>query len=413
MKITIGPRMRRTAVAAAVILSLAVGGEIIFLFRLVLQGVRLEKKNRAAKTELAFARLELERRGEEALIRRRAAELRGLEFSQPVPSKIMNRAEIRDFILGKMKEMFSDKEMDGYELALKLFGLIPDDADVRKIISDIYASQAGGFYDHHAGILYRVAGMPLSGAIMAHEYTHALQDQHFDLSSLPLEDKKNDDLALAVQCLVEGDAMIITTDYLFEYPDMEMLLGTVSSVASGMGMKGLQEAPPFFAALIQFPYMKGKQFVDEVKSRGGWGAVNRLYADPPQSSEQIMHPEKYLTHRDNPRVVDVKLTLENVKASMPGSWRIVHDNVMGEHAILLLLKAHLPEKDARIASEGWGGDRYMVYRSGDNAVLAWSTVWDTPQDAEEFFCAVKRVLPKARIEKIKKEHVWISLERLM
>ena len=409
MKITIDPRMKRATAAAAVILSLVVGCEIVYLLRLVRQRVRLEGNNRAAETELVVARLELERLRGETLIRRRAAKLRELEFDRPVPSKVMKRAEIKKFILGKMKEMFSDEEIDGYELALKLFGLIPDDADVKKIISDIYASQASGFYDQHAGILYRVPGIPLKSAIMAHEYIHALQDQHFDLSTLPLEDKKNDDLALAAQCLVEGDAMIVTMGYMLGYPNMEMVLGAVSSVVSGMGMKGLQEAPPFFSALIQFPYREGMRFVEGVKSRGGWGAVNRLYSDPPRSSEQIMHPEKYLAQRDNPRAVEMKLTLEDLKASMPGSWRLVHDNVMGEYSIFLLLRANLPGRDARIASEGWGGDRYMVYRSGDNAVLTWSTAWDTPRDAEEFLSAMRRAMPKARIERIEKDHIWIFL----
>ena len=248
---------------------------------------------------------------------------------------------------------------------------------------------------------------------MAHEYTHALQDQHFDLSTLPLEDKKNDDRALAAQCLVEGDAMIVTMDYLLGYPDMEMILGTASSMVSGMGMKGLEEAPPFFTALILFPYREGTRFVESVKSKGGWGVVNRLYSDPPRSSEQIMHPEKYLRRRDDPRKIEVKLTLEDLKVSTPGSWRLVHENVMGEYAILLLLREHLPERDARIASEGWGGDRYMVYRSGNDAVLAWSTVWDTPRDAGEFLSAVKRVLPKAKIERDGSMKGHISVYRLL
>ena len=413
MKIIADPGMKRAVMVAVVGISLILVCEVVWGIHLVRQRARLEAENRTAKTELAAALRNLEEYRRDALIRRRAGGLRGLEFKRYVPSKVMKRAEIRDFILGKIEKVFSEEELDGYELALKLFGLIPDDADIKKIISDLYSSQAGGFYDQHTKILYRVAGMPLKSAIMAHEYTHALQDQHFDLSTLPLEDKKNDDLALAAQCLVEGDAMIVTMDYLFRYPNMKMVLEAVSLVASGMGMNGLREAPPFFSALIQFPYLRGKEFVDGVKSRGGWGAVNRLYADPPQSSEQIMHPEKYLVRRDDPRTVKMKLTLEDLKASMPGSWRLVRDNVMGEYSILLLLRAHLSERDARIASEGWGGDRYMVYRCGDNAALVWSTVWDTPLDAGQFFFAVKRALPKARIERIKKDHIWIFLERLI
>lgn len=250
MKIIVGSETKRAVTAAVIAICLILVFEAAWGICLVYQKIRLEEKARTARTELAAAKLELERRRGDARIRRRVAGLRGLVFRKPVPSRIMNRRQISDFILGKMKDMFSDEEIRGYELALKIFGLIPQDADIKKVIADIYTSQAGGFYDQHTGILYRVAGMPLKSAIMAHEYTHALQDQNLGLSSLPLEDKKNDDLAMAAQCLVEGDAMLVTMDYVIAYPDVEMVLGAVSSVVSGMGMKQLQEAPPFFGALI-------------------------------------------------------------------------------------------------------------------------------------------------------------------
>ncbi len=370
---------------AAVILVLAGIGILIGLGLHIHTGILL-KRAAEVKNHNAILRFRIERGGEEAAIRRRLADIRELGFTRHVPSRVMRRDEIEAFVLRKLRETYTDEEVEGYELALKLLGVIPQDRSIGEILASLYTSQAGGFYDFHTKTLYRVAGSPLKTVILAHEYTHALQDQHFGMSTLPLEIKDNDDRALAAVCLVEGDAMLASTDYLLENPDLETVLGTAASASDASAMESLKKAPSFIRELAMFPYIRGTVFVETLRKRGGWDAVNGLFRDPPVSSEQVLHPEKYLDRdRDAPLAVELKVGLAGLKNACPGEWRVARGNVMGEFATYALLSGRMLQRHARIASEGWGGDRYEVYRRGATAVLSWSTVWDSRGDANEFF----------------------------
>jgi hypothetical protein len=383
--------MKRTALPAVAAVIAAV-----FFVSLIQIGIQIylaRQKTADFERQLVIRKAELRSQEEEAVVRERTAELRELEFKKPVPSRIMGRDEIKQFVLDQIEELYSKEEIQGYEQSLKLFSVVPDEMDIKKVISDIYASEAGGFYDQHSGVLYRVSQVAMKSAIFAHEYTHALQDQHFDLSELPLEQKENDDLSLATLCLVEGDATVMTSEYIFAYPDMELVLGTVSSLTGGAGA-GLRNAPPYLREMIQFPYLKGTEFVVLVKGRGSWGAVNRMYADPPVSTEQILHPDKYTGILDLPKRVDVAVTLGVIERFCEGDWSQIYRNVMGEYATLLFLRTRLASEDAEKASEGWGGDRYIVCRSGENSLLSWSTIWDSVEDAEEFYQQMERFASK-------------------
>jgi hypothetical protein len=379
---------------AAVILALAGIGILIGLGLHVHTSILL-KRARERKNRNAILRFRMERGGEEAAIRRRLSEIRELGFKRHVPSRVMRRDEIESFVLRKMHETYSDDEIEGYELALKLFGVIPQDRRIGDILASLYASQAGGFYDYHTKTLYRVAGSPLKTVILAHEYTHALQDQHFGMSNLPLEIKDNDDRALAAMCIVEGDAMLASTDYLLKNPDLETFLGTAAAASDASGMDAMKKAPSFIREIAMFPYMKGTIFVEVLRKRGGWDAVNDLFRDPPVSSEQVLHPEKYLgPDRDEPQPAELKVDLAGLRKACPGEWRLARANVMGEFAVYALLNSRVLQRHARIASEGWGGDRYEIYRCGTRAVLSWSTRWDSRGDANEFFDRMSAALRK-------------------
>ena len=140
-----------------------------------------------------------------------------------------------------------------------------------------------------------------------------------------------------------------------------------------------------------FPYAYGGAFLKEILKDGSWQDVDRIYSDLPESTEQILHPEKYLYSRDHPTDVDTKRQQENLSED----WKPVIDNVLGEFSTYLLLKEYISDEQAQRASEGWDGDRVALWedRSGNTAVLL-STIWDGNTDASEFFEAYSELIVK-------------------
>jgi hypothetical protein len=143
----------------------------------------------------------------------------------------------------------------------------------------------------------------------------------------------------------------------------------------------LSAAPPIIRENLLFPYIQGLQFVSLVQERG-WQAVDGAYADPPQSTEQILHPEKYLS-RDEPQLI----SLPPLTDTLGTDWRLVEAGTLGEFQISLYLAQQVDQATANRASEGWDGDQYAVYTSDGATVLAFATVWDSVEDRDEFAAA--------------------------
>jgi hypothetical protein len=137
----------------------------------------------------------------------------------------------------------------------------------------------------------------------------------------------------------------------------------------------MRSAPPIITESMMFPYLRGLVFFAKLANDGGWKAIDEAYAEPPVSTEQILHPEKYRLHRDLPMVVDLG-PLE------PGEgWKEVGRNVMGEMQLGVLLR----RQDGKAAAAGWDGDRYAIFEKPDGSLaLAWFSTWDSENDASEF-----------------------------
>jgi hypothetical protein len=223
--------------------------------------------------------------------------------------------------------------------------------------------------------------------VIAHEMTHALSDQHFDLDELHTASKKNDDQSLAVSALIEGEATLAMMaagqeDWegaeIVKLPaeglgrGMELMMPFLSSLGGG---KSLKNAPPIIAESMLFPYIRGLVFCARLANDDGWKGIDAAYLDPPLSTEQILHPAKYKAEPDHPVLVD----LGDLN---PGEgWKEVSRNVMGEMQTAVLLRGH----DGRTAAAGWDGDRYAVFEGPDEKLaLVWSTTWDSEDDAREF-----------------------------
>ncbi len=314
------------------------------------------------------------------------ADLRDLPIETEIQEALLSREALEQRLIDDFDTDYPPEDVDADTRLLEVFGLMPPGTDLKQLYLDLLTEQIAGFYDPRTDELYVISGgselSDLEEWTYAHEVTHALQDQAFDLEAM--QDRANDvdDASLAISALIEGDATAVGNDYLTENPGL--LLGITQALAGGdIDASQLDTAPPIIARTLLFPYEAGLSFVTALREDGGWDAVDAAYADPPTSTEQILHPEKYVD-RDEPTTV----TLPNLEAALDG-YRILDENNLGEFQTRVLLEGGGDTDVAITAAAGWDGDRYALLASGQDEVLVWETAWDSEADAEEFIAALR------------------------
>jgi hypothetical protein len=314
------------------------------------------------------------------------SELRKLSALRQVRSGAQSRAEIEKMIIKNLNEDTTPEEMRASEVALKKYGLAPADFHLRPFIINLLAEQVAGYYDPKTQEFYLADWIDLDGQqpVMAHELTHALQDQHFNLRRFEKWPKGDSDAELAVQSLVEGDATFLMMQYIMKNP-IRALAMMKSLKDSGTTTEQIEKAPRALRETLLFPYEGGRLFAAQLYRKGGWDLVSKAYTDLPQSTEQILHADKYFA-----REAPSKVNLANIAALLGPNWKRTDYDVNGEWSYYLILDEFLKdEKESKRSAAGWGGDRYALYeepRTG-GVVLAQLTAWDTEDDAVEFFDA--------------------------
>jgi len=319
-------------------------------------------------------------------IAEQTAELRQLDPLTPVPRHLLSQEEMGRFLAQKLEEEYPQEEAKQDAVVLATLELIPPDLDLYQMITEMLGEQVAGLYDPDEGVFYLVSFSGRLGALekatFAHEYTHALQDQHFDLKALGFgkeKSGKDDDQLQAIQALVEGDATFTQQQYMTTYFSATEVLSLLRQ-SLAVDQEVLNRAPPFLRESLLFPYQEGLRFVQALYLRGGWPAVNAAYAAPPRSTEQILHPERY--PEDAPQVV----TLPPLTDTLGSGWHLVDENVLGEFTLRAYLDVYLPRGQAAQAAEGWDGDRYAVYQDAttDRTVLVVGILWDDVAEMTEF-----------------------------
>ncbi|MHC4390443.1 MAG: hypothetical protein ACYTFT_11315 [Planctomycetota bacterium] len=325
------------------------------------------------------------------------AEIRGLAFKEEVKKGIQTREELREFITGEFAKEMPDEEIRKVEKVYVKLGLMKSGLDLKEVLINLYTEQVAGFYNPEVKELFLIGpgGGPEQEMVMAHELVHALQDQHFDLYPTQRAAQDNDDRALALTALVEGDATLAMTAYLMEKQlgiktSVERLpdVGAMFRLQSQMGGGAMGAAPRVITENMLFGYTDGATFCQKlVKKRGGYGIVTDAFSDLPESTEQVLHPEKYLgEERDLP----IQVKVPNLVEKLGDDFTELYANVMGEFNTKLLFEVTLGGA-AKQAAAGWGGDFYQVIegRAGE-VILVWTFVADTARDATEFANAYKK-----------------------
>jgi hypothetical protein len=319
--------------------------------------------------------------------------LRGLLPMEDVARAFPTRADLVAYLDDALGTELTPEYVARAMRFFTIFDFLPAETDLVQTYLDLYEDQVAGFYDTDTQTMnvIRMGGalsddrLPLLDRIIfVHEYTHALQDQHFGLDALMEGLGDDTDAQLARVALVEGDASLVMNNYTIEETERDPI-GAMVELMSGAAQAGnltLPEGTPqILGASLLWPYEAGAVFVEALYREGGWEAVNAAYANPPASTEHIYHPERYLAG-DMPVVVE----LPDQADALGEGWALADRDTMGEFYIRQFIGQHYPvrEEIAR-AGEGWGGDTLAVY-TGPDGVLAWAlqTVWDTPADRDEF-----------------------------
>ncbi|HEY4423218.1 MAG TPA: hypothetical protein VGN10_03375 [Pyrinomonadaceae bacterium] len=316
---------------------------------------------------------------------RETSELRELSILRSVKSGAQSRREIERMIVKNLDTDTTPAEMHAAEVLLKVFGLAPKEFAYRTFLIKLLTEQVAGYYDPKAQQFYLADWIEFEGQkpVMAHELTHALQDQHFNLKRFENWPKGDSDAELAAHALIEGDATLAMTLYMAKNP--LVALAFIRSLGGDESTEQFKQAPRALRESLLFPYEEGSAWATQVYKRGGWEMVSRAFITLPQSSEQILHADKYFSYE-----APQKLALPDFKSVLGPTWKRIDYDVNGEWGNYLILDQFL--NDATIskrASAGWGGDRFALYETGkpDEVFVAQLTAWDTPLDAQEFFDA--------------------------
>jgi hypothetical protein len=314
--------------------------------------------------------------------------LRGLEPRAEVQNRILDAAGLHAELVRLFDEAATPAEYAAGSRFGERLGLLPAGSDLRALQVALLEEEALGFYDQDTRQMTLVqrrgtAFGPLERATLAHEYTHALQDQHFGLADLGLDDLAHGDRALARLALVEGDASLLMQQWAAENLSFAEALKVLLQALDPRQQAVLASMPPILQRQLMFPYLDGLAFVTGLQAGGGWTAVDAAYSRPPDSTEQILHPEKY-TVGEKP----VAVASPDDLGRLGVGWTETLADTLGELTISVWLEPAAGATDAAAAAAGWGGDRVTMYEGPDGAwLIVWSTAWDTSADAAEFAAA--------------------------
>ena len=335
--------------------------------------------------------------------------MRKVPFKQEVKRDVTAREDLQAMLVKEIDAEMTPAEFRAGELGMKALGFLPREFNLKQAMVKVYSEEIAAFYDTKTKTMHlikepeekakkpptflerllgKTAGFDKdeNKTVIAHELTHALADQNFDIDALQKAVKHDDDRDLALSALIEGEATLTmigaqmndwSGNVVDKIPsaDLDRVFGILIPLMPLAGGKSLREAPVILSETMIFPYLRGMVFCARLTNDGGWDALNEAYRKPPLSTEQVIHPEKYKAKPDLPTAVDLG-TLD-----AGAGWKEVGRNVVGEMQLGVLLRRH----GGKAAAAGWDGDRYAVFEGPEGRLgLVWLSTWDSEDEAREF-----------------------------
>ena len=314
---------------------------------------------------------------------RRVAAIRGLQPIGDV-TKVYLAKEALNRRSYESTEALGRKYRDMDQKVMEILGVDFEGTELFDLMLEVFKEMGTNFYFHQRQELYISvdSGLPLAlqEVNLAHAMAHALLEQHFQISERLKEVIGGLDAFLTLNSLLEGDATVVQTEYAVRHltPQQQGELIQLSEASEARPI--FQNAPYSLRRIIEFIFNGAVPFVKAIRAYGGWEAVNRLYEDPPGSTEQLLHPEKYIAGE-----MPVPVSLPDLSSSLGPRWVELQRDVLGELSLLIYLETQTRRR-ADAAAAGWGGDQFSLLRSptGEEYLVA-LIAWDTPDDAREFF----------------------------
>ena len=321
-------------------------------------------------------------------------QIRGLQPLAEPDLRLLDHVSLHTYLADQFEQDYLPSERESDQKELVALGLIKPTDNLVQIQLDLLSDQVVGVYDSESKSMFLLADQgnqtfgPAERMTYAHEFNHALQDQHFDLNKIAPKHPDSNDHSLAVHAVIEGDAVMLQTLWAQANLSQDELI----QLARGDGSSGdsLARVPLVVRTELLFPYVDGFSFVRQAyrQASNSYAGVDDLLRNPPESTAQILHPDKYLN-----QVHPVPVQLPGLAAALGPDWRQVGSGVLGELDTRTLLEQWgTNHSDAMRVAAGWSGDQWQLVEKDGRSAIALKSTWESPAAAKEFFSFYARGL---------------------
>ena len=331
--------------------------------------------------------------------------VRGLTHTSHVGVEPVTQAQI-DRRLAKNFDKTNPADADARRSqAWATIGVIPTGTSLHQALLAFTQGAVVGYYNSQTKKLVYIGDTQLSlneRFILAHELTHAIDDEHFGLSRLDgIAARCDDEAFIAALGAVEGSAQFFATQVITRFPSDGT--GGASGSSGSTGGGSLAGVPPFLSNIELWPYTVGMAFIQQLDAEGGTARVNQALRHFPVSTEQVIHPNRYPS--DVPQPVNVP----NLAPKLGPGWKDLDVETIGEAWLQIMLDLRLDSGTASTAATGWDGGIYRAWANGSRTAVVLRTVWDTPRDAQEFADAATRWIGNGTATVVGPNGAWVDV----
>jgi hypothetical protein len=310
--------------------------------------------------------------------------LRGLPAKAPLALRRISRDELKAHLERSFDAHMPERAILGTEVMLESLGVVPAGFRYRDTVIQLMQSELAGLYDPAENTMFLLADLSkeMEKATLEHELVHALQDQHYSLDRITVFREDESDALSALSSLAEGDATSLMFDAALASENKTALDVPISILERQLSLASTRPetagVPRVLVRALLAPYIDGMRFVQRLRERGGFAAVDRAWQSPPTTTEQLLHEDRY-AKKEHPVAVAVPPS-----PAEGGPWQETLHDVWGEQSWRVVLEEFTTGALAQKAAEGWGGDRVVAYTSGPESAFAAVIVMDSEADAAEF-----------------------------